>query len=241
MNSLVRLAFALSDAVVLLAHSEKRDFESMGIKGRLFIIPNAVDLSEYSEFRARVHSGKVLRCAYLGRLVREKGIFEAIEAIEVLRSEEHYRDIELRIAGSGPAEKEIADVIAQRELGDCVTLVGSVYGHSKVRFLGGSDVLIFPSYHPEGLPYVILESLASGTPVIASRVAGIPDVVMDGVHGILVNTRDPGDIVRGVHELGRSADELRAMSRRCFSWAEQELGLERLARQFTELYETIRC
>jgi len=84
---------------------------------------------------------------------------------------------------------------------------------------------------------IILESLAAGTPVITSKVAGIPDVLIDHVHGIFVNTRDPGEIVRAVRELGQSQDALRAMSRNCLEWASEKFGLERLADQFGDLYE----
>jgi glycosyltransferase involved in cell wall biosynthesis len=181
----------------------------------------------------------VQRLVYLGRLIRAKGIFEAIEAIEALRTEEQFRDIELRIAGSGPAREEIERYIGDHGLGNSVKLVGSVFGNEKMEFLREADVFVFPSYHKEGLPYTILESLAAGTPVITSRVAGIPDIVVDGVHGILVNTKDPGDIVRAIRQLGQSQDALRIMSTTCVEWASQKFGLEHLATQFDELYEKV--
>ena len=238
MQYVVRAVFSIPDAIVLLATVEKRDFAELGITENVVVIPNGVDVSQYRGSVERVHSGKVQRLAYLGRLIRAKGIFEAIEAIEILRTDGRFSDIELRIAGSGPARDEIERYINKRKLGSCIRLIGVVHGSGKIEFLREADVFLFPSYR-EGLPYSILESLAVGTPIIASRVGGIPDVVVDRVHGVLVNPRAPGEIVRAVQELGQSQDELRAMSRNCLDWASQKLGLERLAAQFQELYDKV--
>ncbi len=239
MRRLVRTVFSIPDALVLLANSEKRDFQVLGVTERFLIIPNGVDVSQYWGPDDRVHSGKIRRMAFMGRLIRSKGMFEAIEAVRHLRAEKDFRDVELWIAGSGPDRGEIENWIREHAMEGCVRLVGSIYGQDKVEFLREADVFVFPTYHQEGLPYAILESLAAGTPVIASRVAGIPDVVVDRVHGILIDAKDPRQVVGAVHELARSEDNLRAMSRSCRAWAVQQLGLEKLATRFGDLYEKL--
>lgn len=237
---LVRNLLALADAVVLLANSEQRDFTALGLAESLVVIPNGVDVRQYSAAGSKNHNGKIRRLAYLGRLMREKGIFESIQALEVLRSDPRFKNLELRIAGSGPAQAELERYIRDHGLGDIVKLVGSVFGEDKVKFLREADLFLFPSYHQEGLPYSILESLAAGTPVVASKVAGIPDVVVNRVHGILVDPKDPAAIVMAVFELAQSEDVFRAMSDQCMDWAAQKLSLERLATQFEDLYERVR-
>jgi glycosyltransferase involved in cell wall biosynthesis len=241
MRLAVRLALAIPDAVVMLATSEKRDLEMLGITSRVAIIRNGVDMLEYRCAGERVHSGRVRRMVFMGRLIRPKGIFEAMEAVQLLRAEKDFKDVELWIAGSGPERNDIERWIREHTMDGCVRLVGSIYGQDKIEFLREADVFVFPTYHQEGLPYAILESLAAGTPVIASKVAGIPDVVADRVHGILIDAKDPRQIVGAVHELALSEDGLRAMSRNCRAWAVQELGLDRLATQFGDLYERIRA
>lgn len=240
MRYLVRRTFSTADAVVLLASSERRDFEAqLGITQNVLVIPNAVDITEYRTSVERVHSGKVCHIAYLGRILRTKGILEAIRAISILRSDDRFKNLRLSIAGSGPDHEEIAKFIDSQGLQACVKLLGPLYGREKLEFLRQADLFLFPSYHPEGLPYAILESLAAGTPVIASRVAGIPDVVVDGVHGILIDPRNPDEIVRGICNLARSPEALRGMSRNCAEWAFQNFGLERLADQFDKLYQRV--
>ena len=241
MRDVFRWALSIPEAIVLLAKSEKKNLEKLGISTNLTVIPNAVDIAEYRGRVERVHSGHVRRLVYMGRLVREKGMFEVMEAIKILSADQRFPGIEFRIAGSGPARQEIERWVSDHRLERHIKVIGPIYGKDKVDFLQQADVFVFPTYHPEGLPYSILESLAAGTPVIASKVAGIPDVVVDRVHGILIDAKDPRQIVDAVHELSRSEERLREMSRNCTVWATQQLGLERLAAQFGELYEKLRA
>lgn len=239
MRPIVRATLAWPDVVVLLASIERADYERLGSVRRMVVIPNAVDTRAFRGETPREHSGRVLKLAFLGRLIEAKGVFECLEAVRALRAEPEFAGIELRIAGSGPAREAIEERIRRDGLGECVRLVGALAGADTAAFLRESDVLLLPTYHPEGLPYTILESLAAGTPVVTTRNGGIPDVVVDGEHGLFVDPRDPGDIVAALRELAGSPERLRAMSRACVDWAERELGLARLARQFGALYREL--
>jgi glycosyltransferase involved in cell wall biosynthesis len=235
----VRGAFALPDAVVLLASVELQQFaQQIGMRHRLSVVPNAVDISEYGP-TARPHSGAVRRLGFLARLVRTKGVFEVIRAVEILRREPPFDGMELRIAGSGPEFAEIQRYIGERGLAGCVKLVGPVYGRAKVDFLRQIDVLLFPTYHLEGLPYSILESLAAGAPVVTTKVGGIPDIVVDGVHGILIDSHEATDVAQALRTLAESPARVRKMSQDCRAYAAQRLGLDRLAEQFGEIYERV--
>jgi glycosyltransferase involved in cell wall biosynthesis len=238
-RQIVRTAFSLPDAVVLLASVEVQQFaEQIGMRERLSVIPNAVDVSEYAPAE-RPHSGQVRHLGFLARLIRTKGVFESIQAVEVLRCEQQFSNIELRIAGSGPEFEAIERYIHERGLEKSVKLLGPIYGRAKVDFLRQIDVLLFPTYHLEGLPYAILESLAAGAPVVTTKVGGIPDVVVDGVHGILIDSREATDVTRALRKLAESPEKLQKMSKDCREWASQRLGLDRLAQKFGELYARV--
>ncbi len=238
-RSVVRVVLGWPDVVVLLASAEVPEYQRLGTVRRIAVIPNAVDTAALRGHAEREHSGTVRRLAYLGRLTGDKGELESVEAVGMLRADPRFRDVELRIAGTGPARPALEGRIRQLQLEGSVRLIGAVHGHEKARFLRESDLLLFPTYHPEGLPYVILESLAAGTPVVTTRTAGIPDVVVDRVHGWFVEPRDPPQVAAAVRELAASPERLRQMSRACSEWAERELGLDRLARQFSALYHAL--
>jgi glycosyltransferase involved in cell wall biosynthesis len=238
MRPVARTVFGWPDALVVLASAERVQFEQMGGVRRLSVVANAVDVARFRGERPRVHSGQVRRLCYLGRLVDGKGLFETIEAVDRLRREPGYESLELNIAGSGDARARLEAEIARRALGGSVRLVGSLTGDDTVAFLREADVFLLPS-ESEGIPYSVIESLASGTPVVASHVGGIPDVVRDGEHGRLVPPRDPAAIAAALRELASDPERLRAMSRACSDWAGRELGLDRLARQFAAIYRDL--
>jgi glycosyltransferase involved in cell wall biosynthesis len=232
------LAFGIADAVVVLSSVEKRNFEKLSKLKKLVIIPNAVNIEDYHRELPRKHSGKVHRLSYLGRLTREKGLFEAVEAIKIIAGDPNLLDIEFLIAGSGPAQTSLEAQIKEMGLATRIKLIGSLVGSDKIRFLQQSDVFVFPSYH-EGLPYSILESLAAGTPVIASNVGGVPDAVINGTHGLLIEPRDPVQIADAIRKLASDSNLVRLMSENCLSWSEKRFGLERLATQFDDLYRSV--
>jgi glycosyltransferase involved in cell wall biosynthesis len=230
--------FGMSDAVVVLSSAEEANFKKLRRVKRLTVIRNAVDLSEFGSRNEGATSKMGKRFVYLGRLTREKGLFEALEAMRIVASDPAMKQVELLIAGSGPARNELARRIAEADLDSRVKLVEPVFGAQKVQFLEEADVFLFPSYH-EGLPYAVLESLAAGTPVIATRVGGIPDVVVDQVHGVLIDPRDSLQIVEAIKTLASRNDLVTTMSQNCRKRAREEFGLDRLAREFGDLYSYV--
>lgn len=238
MRSVARAVFGWPDVLVVLASVERVQFEQLGGVKRIVVVHNAVDVAAFRGNGARVHSGTVRRLGYLGRLVRGKGLPETFAALAALRRESAFADVTLRLAGSGDARDAFEREVASLGLGDAVSFVGPLDRAGTIAFLRESDVLLLPS-ESEGLPYSVIESLASGTPVVATRVGGIPDVVVDGEHGRLVPPRDPDAIAAALRDLAADPERLRAMSRACGEWAARELDLERLARQFGALYREL--
>jgi glycosyltransferase involved in cell wall biosynthesis len=238
MRGIVKFIFSRSDALVVLASGAKSELGALKLSKSIAVIPNGVDIRQFRMDGTRVHSGNVRRLAYLGRLVRDKGIYEAVDAMAMLRSAGNAGDLEFVIAGSGPERDAIESHLAAAGLEGCVRLIGSVHGDEKIRFLQQADIFVLPSYH-EGLPYALLESLAAGTPVIASRVGGIPDVVVDGVHGLLIAPKDTRAIADAVTRLRGSPETVRSMSGHCLERARNTLSLEHLADEFESLYDRV--
>lgn len=232
------MAFRIADAVVVLSSVEKRNFEKISNLKKLAVIPNAVNIGDYYLESPRNHAGKVRRLTYLGRLTREKGLFEAVAAMKIIAADPNLGEIEFIIAGSGSDRMALENSIKEMGLIHRVRIIDPLFGSEKVRFLQTSDVFLFPSYH-EGLPYSILESLAAGTPVIASNVGGIPDAVIDGIHGLLIEPRDPVQIADAIRKLASNSDLVRTMSQNCLSRSREFYGLERLATQFDNLYASV--
>ena len=138
-----------------------------------------------------------MRVLSVARLDRRKGLSVLLDALAQLR--EQTRAIELTIVGDGPARPEIER--GARELGieDAVTLVGAVGQDQVADFYGRADVFCLPSF-AEGIPIVLMEAMASGLPVVATRVMGVPELVEDDC-GLLVSPACPDEIAAALARL----------------------------------------
>ena len=130
----------------------------------------------------------------VGRFIRKKGFAELLRAFDlVVRKKPHCR---LMIVGDGPGRKQLAGVIKQLVLKDHVELLGWQDSDATLRLIRQADVLVAPSLiaddgDRDGIPNVILEAFAGGTPVVASELEGISEAVEHGRTGLLV---EPGDV-----------------------------------------------
>jgi colanic acid/amylovoran biosynthesis glycosyltransferase len=135
----------------------------------------------------RAPSTAPLRVVCVGRLSPEKGHLGLIDAFaEVLAGGSH---AELRLVGDGPERARIEARIAARGLAGRCVLLGQLPEDETLREVASADVLVSASFM-EGLPVVLMEALALDVPVIAPRVAGIPELVEDGVGGLLFAPAD---------------------------------------------------
>lgn len=124
---------------------------------------------------------------YVGNLKRDKGIVELLEAFILLKAQGG--DYTLTIAGDGALRQELMATVSAHRLDDVVRFLGSVPHHQLPALMHAADLLCLPS-HREGVPNVVLEAIACGLPVVATAVGGIPEVVNEGVNGLLVPVGD---------------------------------------------------
>jgi glycosyltransferase involved in cell wall biosynthesis len=144
-------------------------------------------------------------------------------------------DARLLVAGTGGEQARLRLYARTLGLGERVCFAGPVFGADKVKLLGGCDLFLLPSY-AEGLPYALLESMAAGVPVIATRVGAIPDVVADGTHGLLIPPRDAKAIANALATLSADRERIASMSRACRRRIREAFSIGRVATGFSLLY-----
>lgn len=118
----------------------------------------------------------------VGRLSPEKGQAGLLRAFAKVRSS--HPELELRLVGDGPERGALGALTKELGLSGAVTFAGRLPEEETLAEIARSDLLVLPSFM-EGLPIVLMEAMAVGVPVIASRVAGIPELVEDGASGLL--------------------------------------------------------
>ncbi len=177
----VRFVMARAARVIVVSERWKGWVRTAFPKARVDCVPNAVPLRP-----AAWETRDPARIAFVGRLTQEKGVHDLLEAVASLRVS-HPR-VRLELAGDGDA-----DAIARRAydlgIGDRVLIRGWCDAPARERMLARAGVFALAS-HAEGLPMSLLEAMAAGCPVVASRVGGIPDAVQDGTDGLLVPAGD---------------------------------------------------
>jgi hypothetical protein len=205
--------FAITRCQRFICVSDALASEAGRITGRdpsADVIYNGVDTAQFAPaaekqiVRARLglpNTATILLC--VGALVPEKGISELIEAFEALARS--HSDVILLVLGDGPLRGEL-DASQQRLTNRCrVIHPGTVSSEQVAGYMSAVDVLVHPS-HAEGLPNVVLEAMASGLPVVASKVGGIPEVVQHGATGLLVTPGDPAALLSALIRICESPE-----------------------------------
>jgi colanic acid/amylovoran biosynthesis glycosyltransferase len=153
--------------------------------------------------RSEAGTGPVLIAA-VGRLVEKKGFEYLIEAAGLLR--DRGTNFRIELAGSGPLEAELAARIKAMDLTDHITMLGWSTPEEVVALLQRAEIFAVPSVvaadgDQEGLPLTLLEASASGLPIVGTRHSGIPEAVIDGKTGSLVDERDARGLAAALQRL----------------------------------------
>jgi glycosyltransferase involved in cell wall biosynthesis len=165
------------------------------------------------------------------RLAPEKGLDQLLEAVRLLRAE--FPAIQLLIAGEGPEELVLRALARERGIAESVRFLG--VRHDMPELLKVFDVYVLSSLR-EGLPMSILEAMAAGCPVVATRVGGIHSVIEDGVNGVLVPPRDPRALANAIAALLRDADLRRSFAARSHAVFHSGYSAEQMIRRYEALY-----
>jgi colanic acid/amylovoran biosynthesis glycosyltransferase len=163
---------------------------------------NGLDLSV---FKRAIPGAEPVRLLSIGRLIEKKGFKFLIEACRLLRSSGF--SFLCQIVGEGPEHDRLQETIREHQLSDTVRLRGALPQTEIVEILSQSTIFTFPAVHDsagdtDNLPTVLIEAMASSLPIVATRVAGIPEIVQHNENGILVPEKDPVQL----------ADAIRAMA-----------------------------
>lgn len=172
--------------------------------GRIDVVPSGCDLARFAFAERRPPEAGPIRLLAVGRLVEKKGHGLAIEAMRLLRAEGC--NLKLRIVGDGPLRDELSAQIEDAGLQDRVHLVGALPHAEIAEELARTHVFLAPSVRaPDGdedAPVNTLkEAMASGAPVVASRHGGIPELVLDGVNGLLCAEGDAVALAESIAEM----------------------------------------
>ena len=179
------------------------------------------------------------RLLQAGRLIEKKGLKTTLRAFA--RFQKEFPAARLTIAGEGPQLEELQSLARELQIDGPIDFVGFVSQEELRELLYSSHIFLHPSEtgrdgNQEGVPNSMLEAMASGLPVFATRHGGIPEAIENKVSGILVNERDHRALADGLIETAKSPDRLRAMGHVASESVAKNFNQTEQARLLEEIY-----
>jgi glycosyltransferase involved in cell wall biosynthesis len=210
---------------------------------RVYSLPNAIDLSPYLGIaQQRLASGrkrKPFQILYLGYLGKAKGSLDIIEAAKEFC--EKNAEFAFNLVGDELSEGELEQIFKQinaADLSGSVAVYPAVFGSEKIGFFKNADVLVYPSYH-EGMPIAVLEAMACGLPVVATKVGGLPDVVKDGINGFLVEPGHPDQLAAVLRRIFVDKECYFSMCRRSYEFVRDHFDMEKRVPELVKIYASV--
>lgn len=225
-----RFIYRRSDWVVAIDRLCMEQAVCNGARKKVSLLMNAVDREKFRPDQAARTSMRTLHgcrqedtvLLFVGRLEEVKQIDHILEGIALSNWPQRNR---LFLAGEGTQHAFLQKTTEKLGLEDLVTFLGKISHDRLPGYYNMADALLLPS-KMEGVPMVVLEALACGTPVIASAVGGIPDLVKHGENGLLLSPPTPQAIAAAIEELPRLQKERGLISATVARWDAVEVGAE---------------
>jgi glycosyltransferase involved in cell wall biosynthesis len=228
----LRKKLADADSVVTVSRYNLEHLrETFGADAaRVRLVYNGLDLDEFG-YSEPLDRPPVI--AAVGRLVEKKGFDDLLTAVALLRAQG--RQVRLDLVGTGLLEDALAAQVVELGLQDAVTLHGALPQDEVRRIVRGAAVFAAPCVVAEdgnrdGLPTVVLEAMALGTPCVATPVTGIPEVVTDGVTGLLVPEREPAALAAALAQVLDHPELAGSLTKAARSLIEAEFNARHQAR-----------
>lgn len=207
---------------------------------KVIVIPNGLEIERYRHlFTAGLRdelgiASSTLVVVVVANFIHYKGHVYFLEAwANVLRGRP---DSVALLVGEGPRRKAMEELAKRLGISGAVRFLGT--RHDVPAVLAVSDVLVHPSLE-EGFSNAIIEAMAAGKPVVATRVGGNPEAVDDGVTGLLVPPREPAALAAAVGRLLDDPDERRILGARAQGRAAERFALHRIVDEYQRLYERL--
>lgn len=224
--------------LITVSRSLRREMLRCGVsRARLAVIPNGVPAIEPIQTHLRQNESK-WRLGLIALMRPRKGVEVALHAMKLLKQLQLPVTLELIGGFETPAyQQQTLELLRSLRLDDCVHWSG--FTNDIPSAIRGLDAMLLPSLFGEGMPMVVLEALAAAVPVVATRVEGTPEVVRDGVEGLLAEPGSATSLAEKLCQLVRDRDEWSRMSAQALARHRTSFSDERMAQRTARIYHRL--
>lgn len=227
---LIRSIFDGADSIIVLSKAWEAFARTVTSNRNIYILYNGATIDV---FKPQKTTSREVVIASMGKLGNRKGTFDLIEAFRLLSGD--VPEARLVLGGDGEVDKARA-LVEHHGLSDKVTITGWVSGEDKLAVFNRADVYVLPSYN-EGLPGSVVEAMAARTPIVSTPVGGIPEAVLEGDNGFLVQPGDIDALRDRLAQLCRDPVLRERMGQRSQQLIEEKFDAHKLVSDLTEIYQ----
>jgi glycosyltransferase involved in cell wall biosynthesis len=231
---LTKKMFVKADRVIVLSESWKSLVINFESNAKVVTVFNPIGKMRKCEKK----KNSVLRVLFLGRLSKRKGTYDLLQVVKNGKDYFTQKKVKFIIAGDGDVDA-VREFVKYHELKPLIDVPGWVYGDEKNRCLLDADIYVLPSYS-EQMPMSILEAMASQLPIISTFVAGIPEMVKNGINGKLIKPGDLKGLSDALTELIENKDLRRLMGEESFTIVAEKFDSKVIVRQLVEVYSGLK-
>jgi glycosyltransferase involved in cell wall biosynthesis len=238
-----RILSKMTDKIVAVSEDVKKDIIRYGKvePSKIVVIPNGIDTEKFNpkgnfaDIRKEFSIKKgALVAGFVGRIVLAKGLEYLIDSIPYIKEE--CKNIKFLIIGEGSLVERLHEQAKENKVYDYIIFAGGRRDIPDI--LSCIDVFVMPSI-AEGLPNALLEAMAMGKPIIATEIGGIPEVIKNGVNGLLVPPRDPRALATAIKGLIGNDQLAAQMGQAARDLVVNKFSMRSIAQKWQTLYLSI--
>lgn len=236
---LLKYIYFLADSIIVLTKRAKGFLLNSGFKKKIYLETTLVDVNllreiNLKEIEDKYNFLKSINILFLARLEKQKGIYEAINTFEILKSK--YPEINLFVAGDGREEDSIKEIVKEKKLKD-IHFFGFVNGDEKIELYRKSHIYFFPSY-TEGMPNSVLEAMGFGLPIITHNVGAIVDFFENNVNGFRTDSLDQEEFSNLFIKLISDRNLMKQIAVNNFIKAQKQFTSDIVANRIIKIFNT---
>jgi glycosyltransferase involved in cell wall biosynthesis len=217
---------------VVLTDEMKNGMEAMLPDKVVFVLRNPVSIQEMSRGSELRAENKLL---YLGWYVREKGVYELVDAIGIIKN----KDIKVGLDLYGvKGRTQLERYVKEKGLTDIIEVNGWIEHKEAVSALYAHTMLVLPS-HTEGIPNVILEAMATKTPIVATSAGGMKEILRDGENALIAEVNNPVDLSKKICQLLEDNDLRTYLAENAYRDAIEKFDIRIIKKKFTRIIESV--
>lgn len=230
---LTQFYFARADGILVLSKEWVGRLSNFTENKNIRLLYNPVSISSARDLNSE---GRVT-ILFMGKLGKRKGVYDILDCIS--KNKDYFRDKQAKfiLAGDGEIE-QVRQFVTDNTLADLIEVPGWILSEQKEKYLRTSDILILPSYN-EQMPMSILEAMGYGYPIIATHIAGIPDMVKQGENGFLFEPGDIDAMTQALKNLCENAALRDKMGKESQELVKEKFENIKIVNQLVSIYESL--